>query len=253
MTNAVTYRWTASDGVELAYHEMGEGHPVILVHGFVSDATINWIKYGTAKAIADKGCRVIMPDLRAHGMSGKPHESRAYPEGILVRDLAELVDYLGLGEFDLGGFSLGARTTVGAIGRRMLKPRRAFLGGMGLQGLEGWQKRREFFVDAIDRFDEIKHGDPAFFTVAFMKTTKADIVALRQLLMTFADAKDEWLANFTMPTLVICGEDDQDNGSAEALAEALPDGEFAEIPGNHMSSVTQTEFGERLAEFLGRP
>ena len=42
------HHWTASDGVELAWHEMGEGRPVVLLHGLFSDAQINWIKFGHA-------------------------------------------------------------------------------------------------------------------------------------------------------------------------------------------------------------
>src|SRR4029453_10901471 len=114
VTDAVPHRWTASDGVELAYHELGEGRPVILLHGLFSDAQMNWIKFGHAARIAGEGFRVIMPDLRAHGQSSRPHGAQFYPTGILARDLRELVAHLGLEEFDLGGFSLGARTTVEA-------------------------------------------------------------------------------------------------------------------------------------------
>ena len=86
---------------------------------------------------------MIMPDLRAHGLSGKPHEAEHYPKGILARDLRELVAHLGLDEFDLGGFSLGARTTVEAVGEG-LRPRRAILGGAGLEGLRNWERRKTF-------------------------------------------------------------------------------------------------------------
>jgi pimeloyl-ACP methyl ester carboxylesterase len=53
-----------------------------------------------------------------------------------------------------------------------------------------------------------------------------------------------------MPTLVVCGSEDEDNGSAKELAEALPDAIFAEVPGTHMSSVTKAELGEEIARFL---
>ena len=52
MTEAATHRWNASDGVELAWHEVGEGRPVILLHGLFSDANMNWIKFGHAERIA---------------------------------------------------------------------------------------------------------------------------------------------------------------------------------------------------------
>ena len=53
-----------------------------------------------------------------------------------------------------------------------------------------------------------------------------------------------------MPTLVVCGDEDHDNGSAPKLAEALPNADLFEVPGTHMSSVTEPEMGEAIADFL---
>ena len=53
-----------------------------------------------------------------------------------------------------------------------------------------------------------------------------------------------------MPTLVLCGAQDDDNGDPDALAAALPDALRATIPGTHMSSVTQPELGRELVSFL---
>ena len=249
MSEARVHRWTASDGVELAFHETGEGRPVILLHGLFSDARMNWIKFGTADRIAAAGFRVIMPDLRAQGLSGKPHGEQYYPKGILARDLRELVAHLGLTDFDLGGFSLGARTTVEAVGEG-IRPRRAILGGAGLDGLRNWERRKTFFVEAIALFDSVPRGDPHWLSIQFMKSQKVDLVASGHLLESFADAFMEWLQAFTMPTLVVCGSEDDDNGSAEELANVLPAAEFVEVPGTHMSSVTKPEFGEAIAAFL---
>jgi len=242
-------RWKASDGVELAYHELGEGRPVVLLHGLFSDAQMNWIKFGHAERIAREGFRVIMPDLRAHGQSARPHGQQFYPKGVLARDLRELVDHLNLDEFDLGGFSLGARTTVEGVGEG-LRPRRAILGGAGLEGLRNWERRKTCFVDAIAMFDNVQRGDPHWLSIQFMKSQKVDRVAAGQLLESFEDAFIGWLDAFTMPTLVVCGSEDDDNGSAEELANVLPNAVFREVPGTHMSSVTKPEFGEAIAAFL---
>lgn len=249
MTEVTTHRWTASDGVELAFHETGEGGAAILLHGLFSSAQMNWIRFGHAERIASEGLRVIMPDLRAHGDSGKPHDPACYPDGILARDVEELVEQLGLEEFDLGGFSLGARTTVEAVGRG-LRPGKAFLAGMGLEGLKGWKRRKRFFLEAIELFDSADRGDPHWLAIQFMKTMDVDREAAALLLESFADAKDEWLNAFSMPTLVVCGSEDKDNGSPEDLAAALPHGSYREVPGTHMSSVTKPEFGEAIATFL---
>ena len=55
LMDAHIHHWTASDGVELAWREMGEGRPVVLVHGLFSDAMTNWIKFGAAEAVASRG------------------------------------------------------------------------------------------------------------------------------------------------------------------------------------------------------
>jgi pimeloyl-ACP methyl ester carboxylesterase len=251
MTGPQVHYWSASDGVELAFHELGEGRPVILLHGLFSDANMNWIRFGHAEQIAAKGFRVIMPDLRGHGLSAKPHEPEHYPVGILARDLRELVAQLGVTEFDLGGFSLGARTTVEGVGEG-LKPRRAILGGAGLEGLKHWERRKNFFLEAIELFDRVPRGDPHWLSIQFMKSQKIDRVSAALLLQSFADAFLDWLHAFTMPTLVVCGSEDDDNGSAEDLAAMLPNAVFEQVPGTHMSSVTKPEFGEAIASFFAQ-
>jgi len=249
MTEAQVHMFTASDGIQLAYHELGEGRPVILLHGLFSDARMNWIKFGHAGRLAAEGFRVIMPDLRAHGLSGKPHEPEHYPRGVLARDLRELVSHLGLDDFDLGGFSLGARTTVEGVGEG-LRPRRAILGGGGLEGLRHWERRKHFFLECIELFDRVPRGDPHWLSVQFMKSQKIDRVSAGLLLESFADTFMSWIEAFAMPTMVVCGSEDQDNGSGEELAAALPSAVFREVPGTHMSSVTKPEFGAAIADFL---
>jgi len=247
--DAALHRWTASDGVELVWHELGAGRPLVLLHGLFSDAKMNWLNFGHAERIAAAGFRVIMPDLRAHGASGKPHDAADYPPGILVRDLIELIAHLELGDYDLGGFSLGARTVVQAVGEG-LRPGKAVLAGMGLRGLKNWDKRQQFFRDAIAAFDTSSRGDPHWLAIQFMKTMKVDRAAALHVLASFGGAAPEWLAAFTMPTLVVCGSEDEDNGSAAELAVTLPNAIFDEVPGTHMSSVTKAELGETIARFL---
>ena len=252
MTGSALQRWKASDGVELAWHETGDGRPVILLHGLFSNAQTNWIKFGHSERIASEGFRVIMPDLRAHGHSGKPHDPELYPAGVLARDLGELIGHLKLDEFDLCGFSLGARTVVEAVGEG-LRPRKAVLAGMGLKGLRQWDRRQHFFLEAIATADTSKRGDKHWLAIQFMKTMEVDRVAAAHLLRSFFPAPDEWLAAFTMPTLVVSGSEDQDNGPAQELAEALPNATYAEVPGTHMSSVTGAELGDEIAQFLNAP
>jgi pimeloyl-ACP methyl ester carboxylesterase len=239
----------ARDGVRLAWREMGEGRPVVLLHGLFSSAEVNWIKFGTAARIAAEGYRVVMPDLRVHGSSAAPHDAALYPPDVLVSDLADLIAHLGLSAFDLGGFSLGARTSVRAVVAGMT-PGRLILGGMGLAGLAGWQRRWQFFKRVIAEYDSAKRGDDSWLSIQFMKTMKIDRIAAGHLLDSFTDTSPDALAALTMPTLVVCGDRDRDNGSAEDLVAALPDAVLATIPGTHMSSVTEPELGQAIAAFV---
>jgi pimeloyl-ACP methyl ester carboxylesterase len=237
------------DGTPLALHRRGTGRPLILLHGLFSSAEMNWIKWGHAALLAEAGFECLMPDLRAHGESGKPHDPAAYPDDVLALDVAALVAALGLTDFDLCGFSLGARTSVRAVVRG-LKPRRLVLGGMGLEGLAGWTGRGAFFIDAIVRFNDVKAGDPAFPAVSFMKSMKVDRVAARLLLQTFSDTDPAELAALSMPTLVVNGDQDRDNGSPALLAAKLSDATLVTVPGTHMSCVTKPDLGEAIRDFL---
>ena len=236
-------------GASLAVHRMGAGRPVIMLHGLFSSAEVNWIKYGTAAILADAGFQAIMPDLRAHGQSAKPHDPADWPHDVLALDLAALVHELGLGEYDLVGFSLGSRTSVRGV-LNGLTPRRLVPGGMGLEGLSGWSQRSAHFLAIIDRFGTIPPGDPAYYAQAFMKTMKVDLVAARLLLGSIGDTPAAALSAVAMPTLVLCGDEDRDNGSPEALVAALPNARHGVIPGTHMSCVTRPELGAAIRDFL---
>jgi pimeloyl-ACP methyl ester carboxylesterase len=240
------------DGTRLAIHRTGSGHPVVLLHGLFSSAFMNWIKWGHHTRLAAAGFEAIMLDFRVHGDSAAPHDPAAYPAGVLVRDAATLVEHLGLapGEFDLVGFSLGARTAIHAVGHGILEPRRLAICGMGVAGLAEWERRAAHFKRVIDEFDTIKPGDPAYVARTFLKSQGVDRVAARLLLDAMDDFDIARLANITMPTGVICGDEDQDNGSAEELAAALPDAVYIEVPGNHLNSVTKPDLGEAIVRFL---
>jgi pimeloyl-ACP methyl ester carboxylesterase len=249
MTEVTSHSFTAPDGVNLGWHETGVGGPVVLLHGLFSSADMNWIRFGHAAEIAGRGFRVIMPDLRAHGTSEPPRDPAAYPPDILVEDAEALIRHLGLSDYDLGGYSLGGRTVA-----RMLiagvRPRRAIIAGMGLEGLLDTRTRAEHFREMLQGFGSWERGSRHFMAQAFLKTTGSDPEALMLLLDSFTDSLVAELEAIRVPTLVVQGDEDDDNGSAEALCRLLPDATFVEVPGGHMSCITKPEFGRAIAAFL---
>ncbi|MBA2936286.1 alpha/beta fold hydrolase [Sphingomonas sp. CGMCC 1.13654] len=248
-TDLPVRRFKSFDGEEIAYRELGEGRPLVLIHGFFSTATVNWLRYGHAERIAAEGYRVIMPDLRGHGDSTKSHDPAAYPKDALADDGFALIEHLGLTDYDLGGYSLGGRTTMRMLVRGA-KPAKAICGGMGLQGTVNAVGRGGHFRNILTHLGTFERGSPEWMAEAFLKTTGGDPVALLHVLETFVDTPIEAIRATEAPVLVVSGKDDDDNGSAESLADALPHGEFAIVPGNHMSAVTNKALGEAMARFL---
>lgn len=244
-----THRFTSFDGTELAWHEVGEGRPVVLLHGYFSNAFVNWIRYGHAAKIAAAGFRVIMPDLRAHGDSARPHDAASYPPDVLMRDGMALIAHLGLNDYDLGGYSLGGRTVVRMLANGAA-PRRVVISGMGLRGLTDTQGRGTYFRQVLTNLGSFERGSSEWLTEAFLKTTKGDPEALLRILDTFVDTPVEAIAAIAQPTAVISGVEDQDNGPASELSDLVPDATLIEIPGNHMSAVMKPELGQAIAGFL---
>ncbi len=248
-TELPVHHFRSFDGVELAWREMGEGRPLVLIHGYFSTATVNWVRYGHAAKIAAKGYRVIMPDLRGHGDSAKPHDPAAYPRDALADDGFALIEHLGLTDYDLGGYSLGGRTTMRMLARGA-RPGKAIVAGMGLDGIVNTAGRGAHFRRVLTNLGTFERGSPEWMAEAFLKTVNGDPVALLNVLETFVDTPREAVEAIAMPVLVVAGVDDDDNGSAEALARLLPRGEHGVIPGNHMSAVTRPELGTAIADFL---
>lgn len=245
----MTDYFTASDGVRLAWHERGEGRPVVLIHGFMSNAMTNWVRYGHAAAVAAKGFRVIMPDLRAHGDSDKPHDPAHYPPDVLASDGFALIEHLGLTDYDLGGYSLGGRTVVRML-IRGARPRRAVVAGMGLQGLTGATERRAHFEHVLRNPGTFERGTPEWNADNFLKATKGDPIALLNVIETFTDTSTEEISAIQTRTLVLTGAEDFDNGSSAELADILPNAELEVVPGGHMSAVAKPELGRAIADFL---
>ena len=237
------------DGAQLAYRETGQGRPVVLIHGYFSNGSVNWVKYGHAAAIADRGFRVIMPDLRGHGESARPHDPAAYPPDVLADDGFALLAELGLTDYDLGGYSLGGRTVLRMLARDAT-PDRAVVAGMGLDGVLHATDRNDHFRRILENLGTFDRRSPEGKAEAFLKSTGTDPYAVLHLLDANVDTPREKLAKIDVPVLVLAGIEDDDNGPAEALAAALPRGQAARVPGNHMSAVAQPDLGKAIAAFL---
>ena len=123
--------------VEIAYLDEGEGDPIVLVHGFASSKSVNWVFPRWVSDLKKNGRRVIALDLRGHGESSKLYDSSEYSIEIMADDTLALMDHLKIGRADVMGYSLGARITA-SLGRiRPERLRSAIFGGLGIGLIAG--------------------------------------------------------------------------------------------------------------------
>lgn len=248
MTDLPVRRFTARDGLELAYRETGDGRPLVLFHGFTADGS-QWLDHGPATAIAERGHRVVLPDLRGHGAStGSP----SYPPDVLADDGLALIEALGLEDYDLGGYSLGARVVVRMLVRGA-RPARAIVAGQGLAAITATTGRGDAYrgvLTALADGDPLEPGSPEAEAAHWITLSGNDPVALREVLDTDIATPETALHRIGTPTLVVIGDRDRAHSSAEALAGALPNARFTRVPGDHFTALTAPEFAAAVVDFL---
>jgi pimeloyl-ACP methyl ester carboxylesterase len=244
-------RFPGRDGQPLVYRTIGDGRPIVLLHGFAGNGP-HFLQFGPAPVLAQHGYRVIMPDLRGHGDSARPHDPAAYPPDVLADDGLALIDFLGLRDYDLGGYSLGGRIVLRMLARGA-RPARAFVGGQGLDALGGPTSRTGGYrraLEAITSGEALQPGSPEARSAAWFAQA-GDPVALLHVLGTFVETPREALSAITIPVLVVAG--DQDERQAGQLAAALPHARFAEVPGDHASAMATQLSAEVLRFLSGTP
>jgi pimeloyl-ACP methyl ester carboxylesterase len=104
---------TLTDGT--THYELGgpeNGKPVVLVHGF---STPYFIFDNTFEFLVNSGFRVLRYDLMGRGYSDRPQAD--YNIQLFVRQLKDLVDALGLKQFNLIGLSMGGPITASFINK----------------------------------------------------------------------------------------------------------------------------------------
>jgi pimeloyl-ACP methyl ester carboxylesterase len=255
MSDLRVHRFAGRDGRELAYRETGDGRPLVLLHGFAATGR-QWLQHGPAAALAEQGYRVILPDLRGHGDSARPHDSASYPPDVLADDGLALIDRIGLDDYELDDYELGGYSLGGRIVLRMLargaRPAHAVVAGQGLAAVSsaagsGTNRR---VLTALVNGDRAEPGSPDAEAAYWITQLGGDPQALLHVLNSLVATSNGVLHQVETPTLVVIGDHDHDHDSAEALAAALPHARFARVPGDHWTALTGPEFATAIIAFL---
>lgn len=244
-----TFRFKSFDGVEIAVHTLGQGRPTLMLHGFLASAELNWVAPGIAGRIAAAGRQVIAPDLRGHGQSDAPTDLSHWPGDVLAKDQEALIAHLGLTDYDLVGYSLGARTAVRLLVRGA-RPAKVALGGMGDSGIMQAGARAAMFEDSIRNGGNAKDPQAGRYIQAAMEQRGLKPEAMLGVLASFVPTTEADLRAIATPTLAVSGANDQDNGSPERLAELMPNAIAKRVPGNHLTAVAEPALAQAFVDFL---
>ena len=109
-----------ANGIDIAYTEVGDGPPLILLHGAFASGGPAWagspVAYVDHMEALGKHFRVIAPDTRGSGATVHPGGPATFD--VLADDVIALIDTLGLERPLLAGFSEGGATaTIVALRR----------------------------------------------------------------------------------------------------------------------------------------
>ncbi|MAW87631.1 MAG: alpha/beta hydrolase [Phyllobacteriaceae bacterium] len=240
------------DGYDFAFIDEGEGDPVLLIHGFGSSHSVNWVTPGWVQALNQAGYRAIALDNRGHGQSEKIYDAAAYTPEAMAGDAAALLDHLGIGRAHVFGYSMGARITAFMALGHPDRVATVILGGLGygmVEGVGDWDPIAEALLAADP--DTITDRRGQMFR-AFADHTKSDRQALAACISRSRDLlSEEDVARITQPALVAVGTNDDIAGSPHRLAALMPRGEAFDIERrDHMLSVGDRTFKKRALEFL---
>ena len=251
--NAPEFSAFTHQGLSLAYFDDGNpaGDPVLLIHGFASTASVNWVYPGWLKTLGEAGYRVIGLDNRGHGASDKPRDPEAYRPWVMAEDAMALLDHLQIPSAHLMGYSMGARISTFATLAHPDRVRSLVLGGLGIgmtDGVGDWDP----IADALlaQDADDIAHARGKMFRT-FADQTKSDREALSACIRGSRDlvARAD-MARIEAPTLVAVGTKDDIAGSPQELAALMPNARALDIPNrDHMLAVGDRVFKAAVLSF----
>lgn len=244
-----------SAGVKIAYSDEGPrsaSDAIVLIHGFASNTSTNWVATGWTRDLTAAGYRVICFDNRGHGESEKLYSLEDYGAPLMAEDAARLLDHLDIQQAHVMGYSMGARITAFLALRHPNRLRSAVFGGLGLNMVRGMAGTGPI-AHALEApsIDDVKNPTARTFR-AFAEQTKSDLKALAACIRSAREPiTAENVAQIRCPILVAVGEHDVIGGTASGLAELIPGAKAFEIPGrDHMKAVGDKAYKKAVLDFL---
>jgi len=251
-----------SNGVEIKYLLIGEGAPVLLIHGFAASAVTNWAK---VIRILSRDHQIIAIDNRGHGGSDKPVGEEHYGDE-MIHDSIRLLDHLGIEKAHIVGYSMGGYITAKMLAMYPERMLSATIAGAG------WGKEKSIREATLDELADAIDGDrsvaPLFNKLLPNGKARPGIeMKVINFLIMFSNDPDtlasvargmkqhtltkEEIEKIDVPTQLVVGSADPIGKAAEAWVEIRPDHRIIIIDGaNHMTTIRRPEFVQAITEFV---
>lgn len=268
-------REVPASGIVLRGEELGEGPPVLLLHGLT--ATRRYVVHGS-KALPRAGFRTLQYDARGHGESDPTPAGAGYSYPELAEDVRAWLDAtVGEGRVVLAGHSMGAHTAAAFALQHAGRVAGLVAVGPAARGIPSTEETLAYW-DALG--DGLERGGVDGFIAAYdrdlnpkwretlLRITRqrlelhrhpeAVAQALRQVPRSVPfDGLDE-LEFLDLPALVVASHDDADPGHpfaiADEWAERLPHGRLiSEAPGDSPLAWQGGKLSREIAAFCEQP
>ena len=239
---------------------VGEGHPIVLVHGWGADSKRNWVDTGWVEVLSPVR-QVVLMDSRGHGRSEAARSQEDYGYAAMGEDVLQVMDDLGISQADLFGYSMGAFIGASLLGHHRDRFTSVIMGGIGDETDES-AATCNLIAAALRAKDLSEIADP--LGRAYRRYVDADPANDREALAIAAlqmwpdgyplALGGDGLHEVDIPVLIVDGEEDHPYvDTAGRLAAAIPGAELVMIPGmDHHTVVADPRFKAAVLSFLRR-
>lgn len=228
---------TSGDGQVLSYSLAGNGRPVILLHGFTMSSEM-WRLNGVVEGLSPSA-NLIIPDMRGHGASCRPHDPVRY--GInLVNDLSIILDQEAIAHADVVGFSAGAEIALKFATTHAERVTSLLVIGSGWSQMSDMALYREH-ADWARETGQSMTPDPDYDAMDAFVDGIHEIIGL---------SRSE-LEQIKVHCAGIVGGDDPERKNLESLVGVIPGFTLDVLPGvRHETSWRDPSIPARIQNFL---
>lgn len=243
----MTSGYALINGVELYYATLGQGSPVILLHGGIANSDY----WGKLVPVLARHHRVIIMDSRGHGRSSR--DQCPYSYDLMTSDVIRLMDYLHIARSDVVGWSDGA---IIGLDMAMNYPDRmgklfAFAPNTRVDGVKPDADQTAVFKAS---------GKVMAKEYRRLSKTPDDydgfVAQINHMWQTQPDWSDSDLKKIKAPTVIADGDHDEaiKRSHLEYMARTIPGAGLLIIPNTSHFAFLQApkEFNDEVVDFLDR-